>query len=289
MVVLQRPLDLGREVERELQLLRSRALPDGLADLRIGDLGVQQDLEQLAEQHHRCVRAVGDVKLELDQRTPRLGVLDADPVVEEIDDLVGDPCCGLGAERQQRGMAKHRVAAADRLAGRVTHVLREHPPPVRRDHLQIPVFGLQRAQQLKLLDRLADPSDRPRLLAELLDRRRRRARADHKQLVKAVLQYGRQERRYAAVDLLLTIATCRDNESLEDGQTGTHQPVAPQPVDGAAQQRKRPIMPERTVRQPCPQRVQIGVSARPERADRHGLGDVLGASVALGVQARRCD
>jgi len=48
-------------------------------------------------------------------------------------------------------------------------------------------------------------------------------------------------------------------------------------------------MPERTVRQPCPQRVEIGVPAGPESADRHGLGDVLGASVALGVQARRCD
>ncbi len=226
MVVLQRPLDLGREVERELQLLRSRALPDCLADLRIGDLGVQQDLEQLAEQHHRCVRAVGDVELELDERTARLGVLDANSVIEEIHDLVGDPCCGLGAERQQRGMAKHRVAAADRLAGRVTHVLREHAPSVRRDHLQIPVFGLQRAQQLKLLDRLADPTDRPRFLAELLDRRRRRARADHKQLVKAVLQDGRQERRYATVDLLLSIASCCGDDPLEHRQPWTHHPVA---------------------------------------------------------------
>src|SRR5450755_3705158 len=48
-VVLQRPLDLGGEVKCELELLRGCALPDGLADLRIGDLGVQQDLEQLAE------------------------------------------------------------------------------------------------------------------------------------------------------------------------------------------------------------------------------------------------
>ncbi len=126
MVVLQRPLDLRREVERELQLLWGRALPHGLADLRVGDLGVQQDLEQLAEQHDRCVGAVGDVELELDQRMARLGVLDADAVVEEVDDLVGNPCCGLGAARQQGGMAEHRVAAADRLAGRVTHVLREH-------------------------------------------------------------------------------------------------------------------------------------------------------------------
>ena len=153
-------------------------------------------------------------------------MLDADPVVEEVDDLVGDPCGGLGAERQQGGMAEHGVAAADRLAGRVTHVLREHPPPVRRDHLQIPVFGVQRAQQLELLDRLADPTDRPRLLTEPLDRRRRRAGADDEQLVKAVLQSGRQERRDAAVDLLLTIATCRGDEPLEHRQTGTHQPVA---------------------------------------------------------------
>jgi hypothetical protein len=74
--------------------------------------------------------------LSFDQRTARLGVLDADTVVEQINDLVGQPGRGLCAERQQRRMAKHRVATADRLAGRVPHVLREHPPPVRRDHLQ---------------------------------------------------------------------------------------------------------------------------------------------------------
>lgn len=153
-------------------------------------------------------------------------MLDADTVVEEVDDLVSHPGGRLGAERQQRGMAKHGVATADCLAGRVTHVLREHPPPVRRDHLQIPVLGLQRAQQLELLDRLADPSDRPRLLTEPLDRRRGRAGADDEQFVKAVLQPGGQERGYAAVDLLLTIATCRGDESLEHGQAGTHQPVA---------------------------------------------------------------
>ena len=123
-------------------------------------------------------------------------------------------------------MAERGVAAADCLAGRVTHVLREHAPPVRRDHLQIPVFGLQRAEQLELLDRLADPTDRPRFLAELLDRRRRRARADHKQLVKAVLEYGRQERRYATMDLLLAIAACCGDDPLEHGQPRTHHPVA---------------------------------------------------------------
>lgn len=130
-----------------------------MADLPIGDLGVQQNLKQLAQQHNRCVGAVGDVELELDQRPAGLGVLDADTVVEEVDDLICDPRGGLGTERQQRGMAKHRVAAADRLARRVTHVLREHPPPVRRNHLQIPVFGPECAQQLELLDRLADPTE----------------------------------------------------------------------------------------------------------------------------------
>jgi hypothetical protein len=52
-------------VQRELQLLRSRALPHGLADLRVRDFRVQEDLEQLAEQHDRCVGAVGDVELGL--------------------------------------------------------------------------------------------------------------------------------------------------------------------------------------------------------------------------------
>lgn len=195
-VVLQRALDLRGEVECELELLRGCALPDGLADLWIGNLGVQQDLEQLAEQHHGCVRAVGDVELELDQRPAGFGVLDADAVVEEVDDLVGYACRGLGAERQQRGIAgiaKHGVAPADRLAGCVTHVLREHPPPVRRDHLQIPVFGSERAEQLELLDRLADPCDRSRLLTELLDRCRYRTGADREQIVEAVLKSWRQE------------------------------------------------------------------------------------------------
>lgn len=78
MVVPQRAFDLGGEVKRELQLLRRRALPDGLANLRIGDLRIQEDFEKLAEQHHRGVRAVGDVELELDQCPAGLGVLDAD-------------------------------------------------------------------------------------------------------------------------------------------------------------------------------------------------------------------
>ena len=97
---------------------------------------------------------------------------------------------------------------------------------IRRDHVQIPVFGLQGAQQLELLDRLADPNDRPRLLTELLDRRRGRVRADHEQLVEAVLQSGREERGYAVVDLLLTVAACRGDEPLEHRQAGPHQPVA---------------------------------------------------------------
>jgi len=68
MVVFQRTLDLGGEVKRELQFLRGRALPDGLANLRIGDLRIEEDFEQFAEQHDRGVRAVGDVELERDQR-----------------------------------------------------------------------------------------------------------------------------------------------------------------------------------------------------------------------------
>ena len=145
-VVLKLALALGRERQRELKLLRGRALPDGMADLPIGYLRIQEDFEQLTEQHDRGVRAVGDVELELDQRATGLGVLDADTVVEQVDDLVGHARRGLGAERQQRRMAKRPVATADRLAGRVADVLGEHPAPVRRDHLQIPSLGPEAAK-----------------------------------------------------------------------------------------------------------------------------------------------
>lgn len=75
-------------------------MPDGLADALVGDLGVQEDLEQLAEQDDRCVGAVGDVELALHERAPGLGVLCCDPVVKQVDDLIGHPGSGLGAERQ---------------------------------------------------------------------------------------------------------------------------------------------------------------------------------------------
>lgn len=45
MRVLQGPFDLGGERERELQLLWGCALPYGLADLQVGDVGVQEDLQ----------------------------------------------------------------------------------------------------------------------------------------------------------------------------------------------------------------------------------------------------
>jgi len=47
------------------------------------ELRIQQGFEELAEQHDRGVRAVGDVELELDERVTGLRVLDADTVVKE--------------------------------------------------------------------------------------------------------------------------------------------------------------------------------------------------------------
>jgi hypothetical protein len=114
-------------------------------------------------------------------------VLDPDAIVEEVDDLVGHPGRDLGAERQQRRVPKHRVATVDRLAGRVANVLREHASPVRRI-MSVSAHGVQRSQELELLDRLADPTDRP---SASPDRAawlcRRRAGADDEQLVEAVL------------------------------------------------------------------------------------------------------
>jgi len=69
----------------------------------------------------------------------------ADTVVEQIHDLVRDPCCGLA---QNASSARWRTTRSRRpitwpFAG--THVLRQQPPPVRRNHLQIRGFVLQRA------------------------------------------------------------------------------------------------------------------------------------------------
>lgn len=95
-------------------------------------------------------------------------------------------------------------------------------------------------------------------------------------------------RRWISCSPSLRAACCGD-DPLKDCQPGTHQPVAAQSVHGAAQQRQRPIMAKRAVGQPRPQRVQIGVSARSERADLHGLRNVLGAGFALGVQTGGLD
>jgi len=154
-------------------------------------------------------------------------VLGGDTVVEEVDDLVGDARGGLGAERQQRRMAKRLLAPADRLAAGVPDVLGEHPPPVGRDRLQIPVLGAQAAQQLELVDRLADTADRPRLLTELLDRRRGRAAgADKQQLVEVGLDGRGQHVLGAAVDLSLAVAAGAGDEPLEHRQPRTHHPFA---------------------------------------------------------------
>lgn len=148
-------------------------------------------------------------------------------------------------------MTKGGVATTDRLTGRVTHVLREHPPPVRGDHLQIPLLGVQAAQQLEFLDRVADLADRSGLLRELLDRRGRPAGRDDEQLVKRVLKSGCQEcGSDPAVDLLLGVAAGRGDEPFEHGQSRPQQSLAAQAVDGVAQQRERPVVAERTITQP---------------------------------------
>ena len=187
-------------------------------------------------------------------------------------------------------MAKRWVATTGRLTRRVAHVLREHPPPVGGDHLQIPLLGIQRAQELELLDRLADPADRAGLLTKLLDRRGRATSGHDEQLVECALESGcQQSGSDTAVDLVLGVGPGRGDEPLEHRQPGKQQSVSAQPVDGAAQQRQRPIMAERPVAQPRPQRVEIAVAAAAKGADAHRLREVLGAGVALGVQARRCD
>src|SRR5450755_3377826 len=143
MTVLERAFDLGGELERALQLLRSRAVPHSLANLGVGDLRIEEDLEQLAEQDDRSVRAVRDAQLARYQRPAGLRVLCRDAIVEQVGDLIGHPGNGLSAEREQRRMAKRRVAAADCLARRVANVLGEHPATVRRNDLKIPLIGAE--------------------------------------------------------------------------------------------------------------------------------------------------
>jgi hypothetical protein len=187
-------------------------------------------------------------------------------------------------------MTKRCVATTDRLAGRVTHILRQHPPPVGGDHLQIPLLGVQHAQQLQLLDRVADPPDRSGLLTELLDRCRRGVGGHDEQLIERVLESGRQEPGSdAAMDLLLGVGAGRGDEPFEHGQSGPQQPLAAKPVDGVSQQRQWPIVAKRTVTQPRAQRLEVGVAAPAKRADPHRLREVLGTGVALSVQARRSD
>jgi len=73
-----------------------------------------------------------------------------------------------------------------------------------------------------------------------------------------------------------THATGRHRVEADDWQ----QPVAAQPVDGAAQQRQRPIIAERPVAQPRPQRVEIAVAAPANDSD----GD---REAAVNVAVRR--
>jgi hypothetical protein len=150
-------LNLGGELKRELQLLGRRALPDGLADALVGDLGIQQDLKQLAEQHDRCVGAVGHVELALHESAAGLGVLRGDPVVEQVDDLVGHPGGSLGAERQQSRAAERALAATER--GRpdlVTAAL----VLLERDGLVLVATGSTRAWKITAAGRLMLPPRR---------------------------------------------------------------------------------------------------------------------------------
>lgn len=145
MTVFQRAFDLGGELEGALYLLRSRAVPHNLANLGVGDLRIEEDLEQFAEQDDRGVRAVGDAQLPLYQRPAGLRVLCRDAIVEQVGDLIGHPRDGLSAECEQRRMAKRRVAAADCLARRVANILGEHSATVRRNDLKIPLIGAEAA------------------------------------------------------------------------------------------------------------------------------------------------
>lgn len=77
----------------------------------------------------------------VDDLAARLGVRGGDPVVEEVDDLVGQSRRGLRAEREQSGMAELHASPLDRLCGGVADVLREHPPPVGRNRVQLPPLG----------------------------------------------------------------------------------------------------------------------------------------------------
>jgi hypothetical protein len=110
---------------------------------------------------------------------------------------IGHACCRLGAEREQRRVAKGAVAATKRLAGRMTDVLRQRAPPVRGDHVELPVLGAETAQQRELGDRLADPADRtmsPARAPSPAERLDRCGRRDHEQLVKRRFQAGREDR-----------------------------------------------------------------------------------------------
>lgn len=216
-------------------------------------------------------------------------MLRGDPVVEQVDDLVGRPGGGLGAEGQKRRVAEGAVAATDRLAARVTDILRECPAPVRGDHVELPLLGAELAQQIELGDRLADPRDRPRLLTQRLDWRRGRTRRDGEQLVERRRQAGREDRLDATVDLLLAVVACRRDEPLEHRQAGTDHAFASQAVDGVAHQGQRAVVTQRAVANRRSQHVEVLVAARPEGADRHRVREMLGARAALDVQPCRRD
>ena len=197
MRVALRPLDLCGELERLLQLLGRRLLPHRLPDSGIGNLrssstssSSRADTELFAPSATSSLREISFVRA--------FACCARDPLVQQLHDLVSQPRRRLGAEREQRRMAKPLPRDGECLAGRVTDIAGEHPLPVRRHPRQIPALRAERAQRRQPLQRLSDPSDRPRLLTERLHRRDALAVRDHDELVEALGERGSRARGWRA-------------------------------------------------------------------------------------------
>jgi len=264
--------------------------PHGRSHGSVGQLGVQDDVEDVVQQRQAPDIGADRLGLALGDPVSRRAVGAGQHHVEEADDPVDDLGVGFGQGGEQDGMASLRGHLAQRPGRGAPGHRGELAEPLGRDGAQVETVGAQALQVGKFRHLSLDPLGRRGGGAVVQPDQASHAEpgVGGHQGVELLAALGGQLWVQAPADLVLGFDPGRGHRPHEPVEAGPDDPAGPQLLEGLAEQHRGRVVLQGTRRQPVPEGLPLAGTARlpPGLFDDRGHVPAPGAAVDLpGVAA----
>src|SRR5450755_3982359 len=285
---LQMPTVAGwallRAADRVLQSRGSQAA-DGAADLGVVEVWVEDDVEDVVQQHETIEIRVERVELAFGDLVTGVPVGRAEHHVEHADRLIDDLRVRRGERGEQDRVAALGVHLPQRSRRRAPRDGRELPQPLGWNRTEIEAV---RAQVLKIgelrnlsLRRVAGRGRRP--VPEPHQPRDAQLRVAHQQPVELLAPLGCELGTQTPADLLATVDACGRYGSHQTVKAGPDDPLGSQLVKRLPEQDRGRVVLQRPLDQPPSERAPLALPACPPAGVLDDRGNVTPARAAVRV------